>query len=83
MITRGVNFTLIELVSQIRIARDARDKMREDLSAIEERIRAGHDGTLNSAGIVLAAEIQIVEDGIRKMLFAYAYPEGTPHTPPP
>ena len=57
----------IECIWLLRRVRGVRDQIQQDMLALEERVRGGHDGDLASAHNMLTAEKTIAEGIITKL----------------
>jgi hypothetical protein len=51
----------------LRRLRADRDKLKEDLLAIEERVRGGHNGDLISAHRAIDGDLAIADEILRKL----------------
>lgn len=59
---RQCQFTRLQTLWLIRRLRAERRAIKDDLTLVEERIRAGHNGPLNSAHIALSADLLIARE---------------------
>lgn len=62
-----LDLTLLECMWMLRWMRDFRDKKKEDLLALEERIRGGHNGDLIAGHRAVDSDIAIADELIRKL----------------
>lgn len=64
---KKLELSLIETVCLLRNLRDRKDAMALDVLALEERIRAGEDGSLKGAHAALSTDVQILTGILAKI----------------
>lgn len=62
-----VNFTRLECLWLLRRIRADRDGFKENLLALEERIRGGHNGDLVNGHHAISADVAIADGIIQKL----------------
>lgn len=67
MPTHTLDVTVLECMWMLRWLRELRDRKREDLLLLEERIRGGYNGDLVPAHRAVDADIAIADELIRKI----------------
>jgi hypothetical protein len=72
-----LNLSYMENVWLLRRLRAVRDKLREDMMALEERISMGHDGDLTNAHRALDGDAAICDQIIRKLWQSVGKPPGS------
>lgn len=59
---KSVTFTRLQTMWLLRRLRADRDEMNENLMAIEERIKAGENGSLSNGHIAISADCKIAQE---------------------
>lgn len=69
--SKPLQITMLEANCGLRHLRPIRNKLHKDLLLMEERIRAGENGSVTEAHRVMDAEISTLDEMIRKLWEVY------------
>lgn len=67
---KEVRLTSVQLNCLLRHARAQRDAVFRDMKALEERSQHGHDGHNAGAAMVLATDLQLLDEAIARLWIA-------------